>query len=144
MLFNSQMLDLEIDQYGSFLQSESSHLQSESSSTAISSVFSPDSMGREVFTPGSVLPASVPLREEEAGQSNLHQERHIFLRDANGPAYPGIHPMLSSSGSSANLNLYPLFGDHDFNMFYGNHYYVSSDPSTSNWSYIIHASFLLF
>ncbi|XXG89171.1 hypothetical protein AAC387_Pa12g1240 [Persea americana] len=46
-------------------------------------------MGREVFTPDSVLPASVPLREEEAGQSNLHQERHIFLHDANGPAYPG-------------------------------------------------------
>ncbi|RWR96868.1 zinc finger protein [Cinnamomum micranthum f. kanehirae] len=89
MLFNSQMLDLEIDQYGSFLQSESIDLQSVSSPTSISSVFSPDSMGREVFTPDSVLPASVPLREEEAGQSNLHRERHIFLRDTNGPAYPG-------------------------------------------------------
>lgn len=39
------------NQYGSFLQSESSDLQSVSSSTSISSVFSPDSMGREVFTP---------------------------------------------------------------------------------------------
>eukprot|EP00268_Persea_americana_P001553 TRINITY_DN10478_c0_g2_i1.p1 TRINITY_DN10478_c0_g2~~TRINITY_DN10478_c0_g2_i1.p1 ORF type:complete len:352 (+),score=45.21 TRINITY_DN10478_c0_g2_i1:563-1618(+) len=74
----------------------------------------------------------------DPGQSTLHQEHHIFLRDTNGPAYPSIHPLLSSLGSAANLNLYPLFGNHDSNMFYGHHYHVGGDPSSFNWSYMPH------
>ena len=56
----------------------------------------------------------------DPGQSTLCQEHHIFLRDTTGPAYPSIHPMLSSLGSAENLNLYLLFGNHDSNLFYGN------------------------
>ena len=80
--------------------------------------------------------------EIELGLSNLHREHHIFLRNANGPTYPSIHPMLSSLGSAANLNLYPLYGHHDSNIFYGNPYHVGGDPSSSTWSYMPHMPYL--
>lgn len=58
--------------------------------------------------------------EIELGQTR-HPELNVFLRNSIDQINPSIHPVLSASGSTANVDPRHLPDLHDTYIFYGNH-----------------------